>query len=326
MLATAVDQIPEGPDWAYEPKWDGWRAIAYRQPDRVHLQSRTGKNLSTYFPDVTRILQASLPAGVVLDGELLIWERDPARTNFALLQQRITAGAQLLRRVRENPAYFVAFDLLADATGGLLETPLAQRRERLRALLADAPVQLPLCPQTTDPAVARDWMAAWTAAGIEGVVAKRLSGRYEPGRRGWRKVRARSTTEAVVGGVTGTLTEPETVLLGRLDTGARLRYTGRSHPLSTWQRRELAALLRRAPQHRRGGVDHPWPQPLPAVWSGQLDRPDPLPYVQVEPAVVAEISVDTAFEHRRWRHAVHYLRPRPDLSVYDVPPLTSDQP
>jgi hypothetical protein len=144
------------------------------------------------------------------------------------------------------------------------------------------------------------------------------------GRRGWRKLRARSTTEAIIGGVTGTVSDPETVLLGRLDVDGRLHYTGRGHPLAAQQRRELAPLLARCLQRRRGGIDHPWPQPLPAAWSGQLERSEPLPYIQVEPSVVAEIQVDTAFERSRWRHRVHYQRPRPDMSVYDAPLLAAD--
>jgi hypothetical protein len=116
------------------------------------------------------------------------------------------------------------------------------------------------------------------------------------------------------------------VLLGRYDAAGRLRHLGRSHQLTASQRRELAPLLTRSPQRRTGGIDHPWPQPLPATRSGQLERPQPLPYVQVEPAVVAEIRVDTAYEWHRWRHGVHYVRPRPDVSVYDVPLATDNEP
>ena len=276
MLAAPVEALPEGPGWVYEPKWDGWRAIAYLRPDAVVLQSRTGRPLAPYFPDITRALRASLPTGVILDGELIVWERDRDRTNFALLQQRVAAGARVLRMAREHPAHYVVFDLLRDADGTeLLDTPLAERRPRLQALLADAPVELPLCPQTTDLAQARQWLTAWTAAGIEGVVAKRLDSAYQPSRRGWAKYRARSTTQAVVGGVTGTVADPETLLLGRFDAAGRLRYTGRTHPLSAPQRRELAPLLTPAIQ-RRGGLDHPWPQPLPAGLSGQFDHPQPL--------------------------------------------------
>ncbi|TDC81355.1 hypothetical protein E1193_15080 [Micromonospora sp. KC606] len=154
---------------------------------------------------------------------------------------------------------------------------------------------------------------------------KRLDSRYESGQRGWRKYRAYCTTEAIIGGVTGTIHDPDTLFIGRYDRRGRLRYTGRT-PLRAPQRRELARLLSPLrPAERIGApVTHPWPQPLPANWSGQFDRPEPLRYVQVQPTVVAEIDVDTAFEHHRWRHRVRYLRPRLDLSVYDVPLLLDD--
>ncbi|MER7455643.1 hypothetical protein [Micromonospora sp. NPDC126480] len=130
-----------------------------------------------------------------------------------------------------------------------------------------------------------DWLTHWTVAtGVEGVVSKRLSGRYEPGRRGWWKYRTHITTEAIVGGVTGSIHGPDTALLGRFDRRGTLRYSGRTHPLNPQLRAELAAML--SPVQvlpRRGALVHPWPQPLPASWSGQLDRPEPLPYTQVDP-------------------------------------------
>ncbi|MEU5565553.1 ATP-dependent DNA ligase [Micromonospora musae] len=325
MLAAPVDEVPEGPDITHEPKWDGWRAIAFREDDGVYLQSRAGRNLTTYFPDVTRAIR-SLPAGVVLDGELIVWER--GRLNFAQLQRRVTAGRSLLRVARECPAHYVLFDLLADGGEVILDLPLSQRRARLERLLADAPPQLTLTPQTTDMRQVSDWLLHWTVAtGIEGVVSKRLGGRYEPGRRGWWKYRTQITTEAIVGGVTGNLRSPDTLLLGRYDRRGRLRYTGRTHPLGAEQRAELGGMLSplRPVQRRGGTVVHPWPEPLPASWSGQLDRPEPLPYVQVEPTVVVEIEADVAFEHARWRHRVRYSRARPDVSVYDVPLLLGEE-
>ncbi|SCL36270.1 ATP-dependent DNA ligase [Micromonospora rhizosphaerae] len=324
MLAAPVDAVPEGPGLVHEPKWDGWRAIAFRETDGVYLQSRAGRNLTTYFPDITRAIRTAIPPGVVLDGELIVWER--GRTNFAQLQRRVTAGRALLRLARECPAHYVLFDLLAEAGGQvILDLPLSERRARLEQLLAGAPAQLTLTPQTADMRQVSDWLLHWTvAAGIEGVVSKRLAGRYEPGRRGWSKFRTRIVTEAIVGGVTGSISSPETVLLGRFDRRGRLRYTGRTHPLTTIQAVELAALLAPPRLPRRGVVAHPWQQPLPASWSGQLDQPEPLRYVQVEPTVVAEIEADVAFEHQRWRHRVRYARARTDMSVYDVPLLLGE--
>ncbi|WP_433531233.1 ATP-dependent DNA ligase [Micromonospora sp. CA-263727] len=326
MLAASVDLVADGAGLAHEPKWDGWRCLAFRESDGVYLQSRAGKNLTTYFPDITRAIR-TLPPGVVLDGELIVWER--GRTNFALLQRRVTAGRRLLGLVRDRPAHYVLFDLLADVGGEVvLELPLSARRARLERLLVDAPAQLALTPQTVDMRQVADWVLNWTVAtGIEGVVSKRLAGRYEPGRRGWWKFRTRIVTEAIVGGVTGGIRDPVTVLLGRFDRRGRLRYTGRTHPLSGAQRQQLGALLSppRVGRHRGAAVEHPWPEPLPAAWSGQLDRLAPVRYVRVDPTVVAEIDADVAFEHGRWRHAVRYARAQPDMSVCDVPLLLGEE-
>lgn len=326
MLARAVSRLPRpetpGHELRLEPKFDGFRALAFRGPETVFLQSRAGRPLAPYFPDITRTLRAALPANVVLDGELIVWEPDRNRTSFTLLQRRITAGGQLPRLAHQYPAHFIAFDLLQDADGReLLDQPLTQRRAMLVDLLAGVSGPLALCPQTTSHAEAVEWTTAWTSLGVEGVVAKRASGRYLPGSRGWLKYRVRLTTEAIIGGVTGTPSQPGSLLLGRFDSAGRLRYTGRTGALATAQQRELGGLLAPAPHSRAGGVTHPWPAPLPATWTGQFDRPQPLPYQRVLPAVVAEIAVDTAYERQRWRHPVRYQRVRTDMSIYDVPLL-----
>ncbi|WP_027661442.1 ATP-dependent DNA ligase [Salinispora fenicalii] len=324
MLAAPVDIVPEGPGLVHEPKWDGWRMIAFRETEGPYLQSRAGRNLSSYFPDITQAIRSAVPPGVVLDGELIVWEH--GRTNFAQLQRRVTAGRDLPRLARECPAHYVLFDLLVD-TGGqvILNLPLSQRRARLQRLLADAPPQLTLTPQTGDMRQVSDWLLHWTVAGVEGVVSKRLARRYEPGRRGWSKFRTRIVTEAIIGGVTGSISRPETLLLGRYDQRDRLRYTARSHPLTTKQATELAALLAPPRIPLDGSVAHPWPHPLPASWSGQFDRSEPVAYTRVEPSVVAEIDADVAFEHGRWRHRVRYARARPEMSIRDVPLLIEEQ-
>lgn len=323
MLAKTVHALPEPGACAggcvFEPKFDGFRAIVFHQPGEVFIQSRAGRPLHRYFPDVADIIAAALPAGVVLDGELIIWAG--GRTSFTLLQRRLGAGAAVGRLAAEHSAHLVLFDLLQRPDGTpLLKQPLAQRREELAGLLDGAPAQLPLCPQTTSTTEARVWVTGWAAAGVEGLLAKGGSSRYLPGRRGWLKYRATTTTEAIVAGVTGTLAQPETLLLARYDPSGRLRYAGRSHPLTGRHQRELAPLLAAAARAARGR-EHPWPQPLPAAWSGQLPHPEPLPYLPVEPTIVAEISVDTAFEQHRWRHRVHHIRPRPDLDPAQVPSL-----
>ncbi len=149
----------------------------------------------------------------------------------------------------------------------------------------------------------------------QGIVIKPLDGPYRPGQSGWHKLRARTTTEAIVAGVTGSAREPRTLLLARLDRTGHLRYVGRTAPLAAPSRREIALLLQPA-------TDHPWPVPLPVAWQGRLGRPEPLPYVPLVPSLVAEFGADVAFETGRFRHPVRYLRPRLDLDPADIPPWT----
>ncbi|WP_246266445.1 hypothetical protein [Pseudonocardia xinjiangensis] len=171
---------------------------------------------------------------------------------------------------------------------------------------------------STEPAVARAWLLNHSDAGIEGVVAKRLDHVYRPGGRMWRKVRTRFTAEAVVGGVLGTLVQPEALIVGRTDYRGRLRVAGRTSPLPRAARDDIAAVLT-AP-----GTEHPWPPAIASSRFGQ--RPsEPVTYVQVAPTTVVELDVDTAFEDHRWRHPPRFIRVRRDLWPSDVsiaPPVS----
>ncbi|WP_433303995.1 ATP-dependent DNA ligase [Actinoplanes sp. CA-030573] len=315
MRAAGVPELPlprmcRG-GCAYEPKWDGWRAAAFVRAGGVFLQSRSSKPLAPYFPDVVAHL-SELPAGTVLDGELIFFDQRAGRTSFAALHRRVTAGRGLRREVAARPATFVAFDLLHDESGDLRDLPLAQRRPRLEELLAGAPAALPVCPQTGDRDEALLWLDAYVPLGCEGLVVKDRAGRYR--RTGWWKYKVRDTVEAIVGGVAGDLGHPTALLLGRRDRHGRLRYVGSTTPLTAPQRQEIA-------QHAKAvapGGRHPWPQPLPAAWLGRFDRAEPLPYVPVRPDVVAEVEVDQAFENGRWRHPVRHRRVRADLRPADV--------
>jgi ATP-dependent DNA ligase len=321
MRATGVPQPPQ-PDQcrggcAYEPKWDGWRAAAYRVHDTVYLQSRSQKPLAAYFPDVITHL-STLPVGTVLDGELIFFDPGTGRTSFSALQRRVTAGRGLDREAAQRPATFVAFDLLHDTDSDLRDLPLRQRRARLETVVAEAPTALQLCPQTTDFDEAMLWLKAYAPLGSEGLVIKDLAGQYR--RTGWWKYKLRITTEAIIGGVTGTLNEPTSLLLGRRDNRGRLRYVGHTGALTVPQRRDVAQLV----QPVTPGGRHPWPQPLPAAWLGEFHRPEPVAYVAVRPLLVAEVIVDQAYEAGRWRHQARYLRLRGDLQPADVTAWTMD--
>ncbi|MEV4416190.1 RNA ligase family protein [Catellatospora sp. NPDC049609] len=286
MRAEPVDQLGAVPHTAvaYEPKLDGYRGLIITDRRGVRLQSRHGKQLGRYFPDLIKVARAALPEGVVIDGELVIWDAAANATSFSLLGRRITAGRGLADEARRRPAHFVAFDLLQVSGQNIMGLPLRRRRQRLERLLANTPLELTLCPQSRDPADAQTWLSDWSAAGIEGVVIKPLDKPYLPGQGGWHKLRARTTSEAVLAGVTGPAGEPRTLLLGRRDGEGRLRYIGRTAPLAGPLRRELAPLLQTA-------AGHPWPVPLPAAWQGQLGRPEPLAYRPVD-ALVVEFGAD----------------------------------
>jgi ATP-dependent DNA ligase len=305
---------------AYEMKWDGFRAVIWRTVDGVRIQSRHGTDLTRYFPDLHDPLTAALPPTSVLDGEVLVWDTDHGRCTFSLLQRRLTAGRRLAEVVRQYPAHFVAFDLLRDCRGvELLDQPLTTRRAELERLLRQAPPPLAVCPQTDDPDVAHGWLSELGVAGVEGVVVKPVGGRYQPGVAGWTKVRATVTADYVIGGVTGSLAWPASLLLGRFDDRGVLRYAGQTHPISAGQRRELTAVLRGVP-FQGDGSGHPWPCPLPAAWSTGLSGRNPVPFTPVEPSVVAEVAVDTALDGSfgRIRHRCRHVRVRLDLRPSDL--------
>ncbi|WIN00633.1 ATP-dependent DNA ligase [Actinoplanes oblitus] len=296
----------------YEVKWDGWRCVAFCGKD-IHLQSRQGSDLTRFYPDVVAHLDAALFPDTVLDGELVVWDPAAGRTSFAALQRRAVAGRDLSAEVRARPASLVVFDLLQLDGVELLDRPLLERRMLLEEL-CDGLAGITVCPATRDPDEARRWFDDLAATGCEGLVIKDLTSRYAPGGRGWWKWRRRTTTEAVVGGVVGAADRPTGLLLGRFTPSGRLHYVGQSTPLTARAGAELGALLTPA------GPDHPWPQPLPAGWTGRFDRREPQPFVAVTPDTVVEIAVDEAAENGRWRHPVRYVRPRLELPASRLPP------
>ncbi|MFE9776365.1 ATP-dependent DNA ligase [Streptomyces sp. NPDC005931] len=265
---------------AYEQKPDGYRALLFAGPDRAHLQSRSGADLTPAFPEIAAAGRA-LAAPLVLDGELVVARA--GRIHFGELQRRARRrGAGARQAAAERPANLIVFDILDTAGGPLLDRPYRERRTLLETLFADGTLAAPfvLCRATTDRASAEDWLdPAWGAAGIEGVVVKGLTQHYEPGRRGWIKVRTRATTEAVVASVTGPVRAPSTLLLGRYDQTGRLHYVARTAPLARAARQELGQRL------RGGAPDHPWQRRRFAAGWGSRDELDHRP---VEPDLVVD--------------------------------------
>jgi ATP-dependent DNA ligase len=306
MVAKTVGQLPTGAGWSYEPKYDGYRALAFRDHTGVHLQSRQLRDLTTRFPDVAAAV-ARLD-DVVLDGELVVWRA--GRFDFAALQDRLRSGRTRMHGlVTAAPAAYIVFDLLARNGKDLRGQPYWKRRRKLEKLLGHGlPAGLVLTPATTDPAVARTWMLAHTGTSLEGIVAKQLDQPYRPGRRGWQKLRTRITAEAIVGGVTGPLEAPHELILGRHDDTGRLRIAGRTTPLrSPAAAAGLGALLHPA-------TAHPWPELLPPhPYGGGRTA-----YTRVRPEVVVEVSADLAMDGLRWRHPVRFVRVCGQLIAADL--------
>jgi ATP-dependent DNA ligase len=313
MLARAVGSLPEGP-YGFEAKWDGFRCLAVRAAGaQTRLLSRNGTDLTQPFADIAAAADRDLPddQDVILDGELVVFHE--GKLAFDRLQRRMNrrAGA-VAREIAEAPAHFVVFDLLGFGRD-LTTLPYQQRRRRLEEMFSELKLGPPwtLCPITLDRAQAEEWITQWAVAGIEGVVAKPLSQPYRAGQRGWLKVRSRSTSEGVVGAITGTLLRPSSVLLGRFDDVDRLRYIGRSTPVTADVRQALVDQLMPA------SGDHPW---TGAVFSAAWGRTEPLDTTLVQPVLVAEFSGDTAIDSGgRWRHLVRILRIRTDMQVSEVP-------
>ncbi|MFI1312390.1 ATP-dependent DNA ligase [Streptomyces albidoflavus] len=298
----------------WQQKLDGYRVLAFLRRGRLHLQSRSGADLTAHFPE----LQAAAGVGMdlVLDGELVVL-RD-GRLDFAALQQRARlAGYRARLASRSTPAHVVAFDLLEADGEALMGRPYRERWARLEALVAEGVLggRWALVGSTTERDRALAWMDPdWGRVGVEGVVVKPAGGRYRPGRGGWWKVRARESTEGVVGAVTGPVSAPDTLLLGRWDAEARFRMVARTTPLSATARREVGARLTEA------GDDHPWHGvAFSAGWGTRML----LPHVPVAPVLVAEVTGDTSVDDAgRYRHPVRFLRLRDDLAPDAVPPLS----
>jgi ATP-dependent DNA ligase len=295
QLAKSARELPAGDDWCYEPKWDGFRTIVFRDGDEVHLQSRNGKPMNRYFPDVVEQALALPAQRYVLDGEMVVTV--DGIQEFDLLSQRIHPAASRVERLaKETPAALVAFDLLADGDETLLDLPYTERRERLAALVAD-PVEL--TPATSDPEAAGQWLAGTG----EGVIAKEGSAPYRPGERvGMVKVKRVRTADAVVAAFRFGK-EPETVgslILGMYGDEGELHVVGHTSSFRAKQKRELLELLEPYRTHERGsGEPSRWKSDAELVWEG------------LRPELVCEVAFDHITGHRI-RHGAKFLRWRTD--------------
>ncbi|MCX4658930.1 ATP-dependent DNA ligase [Streptomyces uncialis] len=318
MLAKSVPDIPPG--MQYEAKWDGFRAIVFRDGPELELGSRTGKPLTRYFPELVAALADRLPARCVVDGEIVI-ARD-GRLDFDALTERIHPADSRVRTLAERtPASFVAFDLLALGDDALLDTPLTDRRALLAGALAAATPPVHLAPATTDAEVARSWFETYEGAGLDGVVAKPLDLPYRQNERLMFKVKHERTADVVVAGYRFHKSGPVvgSLLLGLYDDAGALQHVGVCAAFPMKRRAELVTELE--PLRMESAADHPWAAwadeaahasarlpGAPSRWSGKKD----LSWVPVRPERVCEVAYDHMENGERFRHTARFRRWRPD--------------
>ncbi|MFK4108177.1 ATP-dependent DNA ligase [Streptomyces sp. NPDC002176] len=318
MLAKAVAKIPPG--MHYEAKWDGFRAIVFRDGDEVELGSRTGKPLTRYFPELVAALKERLPERCVVDGEIVI-ARD-GHLDFDALTERIHPADSRVRTLAERtPASFVAFDLLALDDHALLDVPLTDRRALLERALAGVTEPVHLAPATTDAAEAERWFEQYEGAGLDGVVAKPLTVPYLQDERAMFKVKHERTADVVVAGYRLHKSGPVvgSLLLGLYDDEGALQHVGVAAAFSMKRRAELVEEL--APLLMDDVSGHPWARwaeesahetarlpGAPSRWSGKKD----LSWVPLRPERVAEVAYEHMENGRRFRHTARFRRWRPD--------------
>jgi ATP-dependent DNA ligase len=306
MLAKLTDEIPAGEGWQYEPKWDGFRAIVFRDGPETYIQSRDQKPLDRYFPELPPALRAALPERCVLDGEVVI--AGPSGLDFDSLLLRIHPAASRVKLLAaQTPASYVAWDLLALGDRDLRAVPQGERRRLL------------------DPSVAADWFDRFEGAGLDGVVAKRLSDPYMPGKRGWAKIKHARTADCVVAGFRWHKNGPGTLvgslLLGLFDDTGRLNSVGITASFTMDKRRQLVDEL--APLRENALDGHPWAewaeweeaarasgQRMPGATS-RWNRERDLSWEPLRVQRVCEVAYDH-LQGDRFRHATTFLRWRPD--------------
>ncbi|WP_285742973.1 ATP-dependent DNA ligase [Lentzea sp. NBRC 105346] len=312
MLAKAVHEVPRAPGLVYEPKWDGFRCIVFRDGDELELGSRNDRPLTRYFPEVAALLREALPPRCVVDGEIVLVT--PGGLSFDKLQLRLHPAASRVNKLaEETPASFVAFDLLALGDRDLCEEPYSARRELLQQIVTEVPGCY-LTPATTDPDTAQDWFTRFEGAGFDGVMAKQADLPYTPDKRVMWKVKHERTADCVVAGYR-VHKDGETVgslVLGLYAEDGSLRHVGVASSFTAARRRELLDEL--APLRDRALETHPWAEWANYSGPGANSRWNPQRELSMEllrPELVAEVR----YEHvmgGRFRHTARLVRFRPD--------------
>lgn len=325
MLAKRLSGLPDGDGWLFEPKWDGFRTLVFRNGDEVLLQSRDLKPMQRYFPELLEPLKAALPEQCVLDGEIVI--ATDHGLDFEALQLRIHPAASRVKMLSEEiPTSIIFWDLLAEGPRDLRAEPFSVRRARLVELLSGVKPPLHVTPATSERAVAQDWFMRFEGAGLDGVMAKPVSGSYEPGKRSMFKVKHERTCECVVAGFrwhkNGKGTLIGSLLLGLYDAAGKLNHVGVSASFTAQKRADLVEFL--APYRDNALENHPWKE-----WAGNEEdftrkpgatsrwsRGKSLAWEAVRPELVVEVAYDH-MQGRRFRHTAHFRRWRTDKPPSD---------
>ncbi len=326
MLAKLATTLPEGDGWLFEPKWDGFRAIVFRDHDHLFIQSRDLKPLDRYFPELEGYFRASLPERCVVDGEIVIV--GPHGLDFDALQMRLHPAASRVKKLAAaTPASFVAFDLLAEGESDLRSLPQAERRLRLEQALAGAMGGVHLTPCRRERTVAAEWFHRFEGAGLDGVMAKHESTTYQPGKRAMVKVKHARSADCAVAGFRWHKQGPGTLvgslLLGLFDGAGKLHHVGVTSSFTMDARRRLALELE--PLRENALASHPWrdwaemsegsSQRVPggqSRWSAGKD----LSWEPLRVERVAEVKYDH-LQGDRFRHAAVFLRWRSDKAPAD---------
>ena len=319
MLAKAVADMPLG-EYSYEPKWDGFRSIVFRDGAEVEIGSRNGRPMTRYFPELAAAMRSGLPDRCVLDGEIIVPDLSRGRLDFEALQQRIhPAESRIKLLAHQTPAHYVAFDLLALGDRDFTGEPFRERRRVLDEALAHAQPPIHITPATDDPEVAQRWFDEFEGAGLDGVIAKPLAGAYQPDKRVMFKIKHIRTTDCVVAGYRtykGDSRAVGSLLLGLYDDSGDLVNVGVVGAFTSERRRTLLEELQPLVTTFDG---HPWdwaegegsvrtPRSSESSrWSAGKD----LTFVPLRPERVVEVRYDH-MEGDRFRHTAQFVRWRPD--------------
>ncbi|QOT18996.1 ATP-dependent DNA ligase [Paenarthrobacter sp. YJN-5] len=313
-LAKAVESIPRGDTLpggsAFEMKFDGFRAVCLVGSDGAWLYSRQGKDLSRYFPDVLASVREQIPAGCVVDGEVVVWSE--GRLDFEALQLRLVSSrAALPELLRKSPASLIAFDVLAVAGQDTRGLQFRDRRALLEELARGWVPPLHLSPVTRDRAVAETWFKEMPAAtGVEGILVKGETQIYEP-RRIWLKVKSRNVVDVVLAAVIGPMAQPRAAVVG-LPVDGQLRIVGRSAALAARAARDLSRHLR-PPRGK-----HPWPEEISERVLDRFTKEGGTTRLTLVEPLVVEVSADVAWSGQAFRHSVRLVRVRPELNPAEI--------